>query len=167
MVQLAAEAKPLRSLVNLNDPRFLNPPDMPKAIQNFCRETKQPVPRTDGELIRCCYESLALKYRQTLGSLEELTGSKIEVIHIVGGGSQSKILNQFAADACRRPVVAGPIEATALGNLITQLYAAGEIRSLAEGRAVVRRSFETSIFEVQDAGAWDDAYARFEKILSR
>ncbi len=119
LVQMAAQAKPLRSLVNLNDPRFLNPPDMPKAIHEFCRETKQPVPKTDGEHVRCCYESLALKYRETLSSLEELTGNKIEVIHIVGGGSQNKLLNQFTADACQRPVIAGPVEATAMGNLLT------------------------------------------------
>ena len=119
MVQLAAKAKPLRSLINLNDPGFLNPPDMPRTIQEFCRESKQPVPKTDGELIRCCYESLALKYRETLGSLEELTGNKIEVIHVVGGGSQNRLLNQFTADACQRPVVAGPVEATAMGNLLT------------------------------------------------
>ena len=111
---------------------------MPKAIQEFCRETKQPVPKTDGELVRCCYESLALKYRETLGSLEELTGNRIEVIHIVGGGSQNKLLSQFAADACQRPVVAGPVEATAMGNLLTQMRASGELGSLAEMREVVR-----------------------------
>ena len=89
-------------------PRFLNPPDMPKAIQDFCRETRQPVPKTEGELVRCAYESLALKYREVLGWLEELTGNRIEVIHIVGGGSKSAILNQFTADACQRPVSPAP-----------------------------------------------------------
>jgi len=147
LAALAAKAKPLRSLVNLNDPRFLNPPDMPKAIQDFCRETKQPVPRTEGELVRCAYESLALKYRETLGALEELTGEKIEVIHIVGGGSQNKFLNQFAADACERPVIAGPVEATALGNLLTQVRADGELGSLAEMREVVRASSEVQHYE--------------------
>ncbi len=161
LAQMAAKAKPLRSLVNLNDPRFLNPPDMPKAIQNFCRETKQPVPKTDGELIRCCYESLALKYRETLGSLEKLTGNKIEVIHIVGGGSQSKILNQFAADACQRPVIAGPVEATALGNLLTQVRASGELGSLAEMREVVRKSSVVENYEPNDAAIWNEAAARF------
>jgi rhamnulokinase len=161
LAQMAAKAKPLRSLVNLNDPRFLNPPDMPKAIQNFCRETKQPVPKTDGELIRCCYESLALKYRETLGSLEELAGNKIEVIHIVGGGSQSKILNQFAADACQRPVVAGPVEATALGNLLTQVRASGELGSLAEMREVVRKSSVVENYEPNDAAIWNEAAAHF------
>ena len=158
LVKLAEQARPLRSLVNLNDPRFLNPPDMPKAIQEFCRETKQPVPKTDGELVRCCFESLALKYRETLGSLEELTGEKIEVIHIVGGGSQNQLLSQFAADACQRPVITGPVEATAMGNLLTQIRADGELGSLAEMREVVRASSAVKHFE---PAAWAGAADRF------
>ena len=164
LVRLAASARPLRSLVNLNDPRFLNPPDMPRAIQEYCRETKQPVPKTDGELVRCCYESLALKYRETLGALEELTGNKIEMIHIVGGGSQNKLLNQFTADACQRPVMAGPVEATALGNLLTQVRAGGELGSLAEMRDVVRRSSDVERYDPAAAPAWDEAAARFSAL---
>ena len=167
LVELAAGAKPLRSLVNLNDPRFLNPPDMPGAIQQFCRETKQTVPRTDGELARCCFESLALKYRETLASLEELTGERIKVIHVVGGGSQNALLNQFTADACQRPVVAGPVEATALGNLLTQVRASGEIGSLAEMREVVRRSSDVKRYEPGAAPAWDHAAARFAGLRAR
>ena len=147
LAALAAKAKPFRSTINLSDQRFVNPPDMPKAIQEFCRETKQPVPKTEGELVRCCYESLALKYRETLGSLEELTGKSIEVIHIVGGGSQSRLLNQLAADVCQRPVVTGPVEATAMGNLLTQIRADGELGSLAEMREVVRASSVTQRYE--------------------
>ena len=105
------------------------------------------MPKTDGELIRCCYESLALKYRETLGSLEELTGNKIEVIHVVGGGSQNRLLNQFTADACQRPVVAGPVEATAMGNLLTQVRASGELGSLAEMREVVQKSSDVICYE--------------------
>jgi rhamnulokinase len=161
LVRLAAKAKPLRSLVNLNDPRFLNPPDMPETIREFCRETKQPAPKTDGELVRCCYESLALKYRETLGSLEELTGNKIEVIHIVGGGSQNKILNQFTADACQRTVVAGPVEATAMGNLLTQVRANGELNSPADMREVVRQSSDVTCYEPAHAPAWNEAVSRF------
>ncbi len=164
LAALAAKAKPFRSIVNLNDSRFLNPPDMPKAIQEFCRETKQPVPKTEGELVRCAYESLALKYRETLGSLEELTGEKVEVIHIVGGGSQSRILNQFAADACQRPVVTGPVEATAMGNLLTQVKADGELASLAEMREVVRSSSEVQRYE---PAAWNAAADRFAELRRR
>ena len=161
LAQMAAKAKPLRSIVNLNDPRFLNPPDMPKTIQEFCRETKQPVPKTDGELVRCAYESLALKYREVLGSLEELTGESIEVIHIVGGGSQNRMLNQLAADACQRPVITGPVEATAMGNLLTQVRASGELGSLAEMREVVRASSTVQRYEPT---AWNKAADRFAEL---
>ena len=140
LAKLAAAARPDGAIVNLDDSRFLNPPDMPAVIRELCRETGQRVPRTDGELIRCAYESLAARYRDVLGYLEGATGQKIEVIHIVGGGSQSRLLNQFAANACRRPVLAGPVEATALGNLLTQIRAQGELSSLAEMREVVSKS---------------------------
>ena len=120
---------------------------MPKAIQEFCRETKQPVPKTEGELVRCAYESLALKYREVLGCARRTTGEPIEVIHIVGGGSQSRLLNQLAADACQRPVVTGPVEATAMGNLLTQVRADGELGSLAEMREAIRESSEVQRYE--------------------
>jgi rhamnulokinase len=161
LAKLAGEAKPLRSIVNPDDSRFLNPPDMPKAIQDFCKETGQPVPKSEGELVRCAYESLALKYREVLGWLEELGGDHIEVIHIVGGGSQSRILNQFAADACQRPVVTGPVEATAMGNLLTQVRASGELKSLGEMRDVIRKSSQVARFEPGDTSAWRDAAGRF------
>lgn len=164
LAKLAAKAPALRSIVNPDDARFLNPPDMPKAIQAFCRETKQPVPRTEGELVRCAYESLALKYREVLGWLEELAGTGIEVIHIVGGGSQSRILNQFTADACQRPVVTGPVEATAMGNLLVQVRASGELSSLAEMRQVIRRSSDVAVFKPGKAAAWEDASARFARL---
>jgi rhamnulokinase len=161
LAQMAAKASALRSIVNPDDSRFLNPPDMPKAIQDFCRETKQPVPKTEGELVRCAYESLALKYREVLGWLEELTGNRIEVIHIVGGGSKSAILNQFTADACQRPVIAGPVEATAMGNLLVQVRASGELASLAEMREVVRKSGDVATYRPGQPAAWEDASGRF------
>ncbi len=161
LANLAAKAPALRSLVNPDDPRFLNPPDMVKAFQSYCRETKQPVPKTEGELVRCAYESLALKYREVLSCLEELTGNRIEVIHIVGGGSQSKILNQFTADACQRPVLAGPVEATAMGNLMMQVRANGEVRSLAEMREVIRQSSKMTRHQPGSVAAWEDAAAQF------
>lgn len=164
LARLAAKSPPLRSLVNPDDSRFLNPPDMPKAIQSFCRNTRQPVPRTEGELTRCAYESLALKYRQVLGWLEELTGNRIEVIHIVGGGSKSKVLNQFAADACQRPVMAGPVEATALGNLLVQVRSSGELSSLDEMRSVVRSSSDVEVFEPGQAAPWEAAAAHFDRL---
>ena len=166
LAQLAAQARPLRSLINVNDPRFLNPPDMPKAIQDYCRETGQPVPETKGELVRCCCESLALKYREVTGHLEELTGGTIEVVHVVGGGSQNSMLNQFTADACRRPVLAGPVEATSLGNVLVQAQADGELGDLAEIRASIRASSAIKQYEPAESVAWDEAASRLQRLFS-
>ena len=160
LAKLATKARPLRSLVNPDDSRFLNPADMPTAIQSFCRSTRQPIPRSEGELIRCAYESLALKYRQVLGWLEKLAGNRIEVIHIVGGGSKIDLLNQFTADACQRPVVAGPVEATALGNLLVQVRASGEFSSLAELRRISRASSHMKTYQPGPAAPWDEAAGR-------
>jgi rhamnulokinase len=140
---------------------------MPRAIQSFCRETGQAVPRTEGAILRCARESLALIYREVLGALEDLTGNQVEVIHIVGGGSKDGLLNQMTADACQRPVVAGPVEATAMGNLMTQVRASGEVKSLAEMRDVVRRSSEMMRFQPGPAQIWDAAAGRFEKFRRR
>jgi rhamnulokinase len=164
LMRLAAGAKPLRSLLHADDARFLNPPDMLHAMRAFCRETGQPAPRTKGEFIRCACESLALKYRQTLGWLEELTGERIETIHIVGGGSQNRMLNQFAADACQRPVLAGPVEATVMGNLLVQARAAEEIGSLAQMRDVVRRSSSIAAYEPRASDLWDVAADRLARL---
>jgi len=167
LARQAARAPALRSLIDLDDPRFFNPPDMPKAIQDFCRETKQPVPKTAGELVRCAYESLALEYREVLGNLEEITGNRIEVIHIVGGGSQIKMLNQFTASACERPVIAGPVEATAMGNLLAQVRASGELGSLAEMREVVRHSTQPVRYEPAAVAAWRAAAQRLASLRKR
>ncbi|HWX22514.1 MAG TPA: rhamnulokinase family protein [Candidatus Binatia bacterium] len=163
LARLAAKAPALRSLFDPDDPRFLNPPDMPEAIQDFCRETGQPIPRTEGELVRCAYESLALKYREVLRWLEELTGNHIEVLHIVGGGSKSEILNQFTADACQRPVITGPVEATAMGNLLVQVRSSGELDSLADIRAVVRKSTGVVTYTPGRAEPWERAAERLKR----
>lgn len=164
LAKLASEAPAFRSLVNPNDDRFLNPPSMPVAIQEFCRETGQPVPETEGQLARCIFESLALIYASVLESFEELTGTKIEVIHIVGGGSRNKLLNSFTASACGKPVVAGPVEATVLGNLLVQARAQGELHSLADIRAAVRESGDVERVEPANPSGWHDARGRFAKL---
>lgn len=164
LVQMASEAPAFRSLVNPNDDRFLNPPDMPKAIQEFCRETGQPVPETEGQLVRCVFESLALIYASVLEGLEDLTGTKVEVVHIVGGGSRNQLLNSFTANACGRPVVAGPVEATVLGNLLVQARSHGEIHTLADIRDAVRESSEVVQFDPDNASAWKDARGRFAEL---
>jgi rhamnulokinase len=167
LVQKADEAAAFRSLVNPNDDRFLNPPDMPKAIQDFCRETGQPIPENEGQLVRCVFESLALTYATVLDGLEELTGTKIEVVHVVGGGSRNKVLNSFTANACGRPVVTGPVEATVLGNVLVQARSHGEIQSLADIRSAVRESSEVVQYDPEDAAGWKDARGRFAELSQR
>lgn len=167
MAQMAGAAAPFQSIINPNDPRFLAPDDMPTEIQAYCRETNQPVPNTEGQFVRCCLESLALMYRVVLGWMEELTTTPIEVIHIVGGGTKNELLNQFTANACGRPVVTGPVEATALGNVLVQARTSGEIGSLAEIRDVVRRSSEMKQYLPQDSSSWQAANARFAELRQR
>lgn len=163
---LAQQAKPFRSLVDPDDSSFLAPEDMPTAIAAYCDGTGQLAPETEGQFIRCALESLALKYRMVLGWLEELTGVTTEVIHIVGGGTQNELLCQFTADACRRPVITGPVEATALGNVLIQARTAGEVGSLADIREIVRRSVELKHYEPSGASDWDEAYRRFKDLLA-
>ncbi|MEQ9406438.1 MAG: rhamnulokinase family protein [Fuerstiella sp.] len=164
LTRLAVEAPAFRSLVDPDRPAFLGPPDMTEAIAEECRRTGQPVPETLGQFVRCALESLALKYRMVLGWLEELTGTPVQVIHIVGGGTQNQLLNQFTADACGRPVFAGPIEATALGNVLLQARAAGDLSSLSEIREVVRTSETIGEYTPEHPAAWEDAWGRFQKL---
>ncbi len=164
LTQMAADAPAFRSLVDPDRAEFLGPPDMTEAIAAECRRTGQPVPATEGQFVRCALESLALKYRMVLGWLEELTGTPVQVIHVVGGGSRNALLNQFTADACGKPVIAGPVEATALGNVLIQARASGEISSLAEIREVVRRSESISEHLPSNSSAWNDAWLRFREL---
>jgi len=164
--KMAAASAPFASLINPDDPRFLSPDDMPKKIADFCRETGQPVPADIGACVRCIYESLALFYRVVLRRTEQLTGNKIERLHIVGGGSKDALLNQFTANATKVPVLAGPTECAALGNILIQAIALGHLESHEAAREVVRNSFELKTFDPQDAAQWDAAAARFEKLLS-
>ncbi|MBN2329315.1 MAG: rhamnulokinase [Candidatus Omnitrophica bacterium] len=166
LIQRAEREPAFRSLLNPDDQRFLNPADMTEAMSGFCRETHQPTPETEGQFIRCALESLALKYNEVIQSVEKLTGFEIEVIHIVGGGTQNQLLNQFTADACNKPVVTGPIEATVLGNVLVQARTSGEIGSLEEIRSVVRASCELQQYEPQNPESWMEAKQRFSQLLS-
>jgi rhamnulokinase len=158
---LAAESGPSAAFVDPDHRDFMAPGDMPARIRAFCRQTGQEPPQTIGSLARLVFESLALKYRLTLERLEELVGKRLAPIHIVGGGSQNRLLNQFTADATGRTVVAGPVEATAAGNALMQLIALGELGGIEEGRAVVRASFRTETYEPREPLRWEDAYQRF------
>jgi len=162
---MAAAAAPLAGLVNPDAHEFLAPRDMPEAIREFCRRSGQPVPEDRGAVLRCALESIALKFRQVLGFCEELAGGRIETIHIVGGGTRNKQFCQMAADACGRRVLAGPVEATATGNLMMQAVAAGDVASIAQAREVVRRSFAVEEYSARNTAAWEEAYPRFLKIL--
>jgi len=163
----AAQAPALRALINPDAPQFLKPGDYPRLIQDFCRQTGQAVPETVGEITRCVLESLALKYRQTFEQLEAILGRRLEPVHIVGGGSRNALLNQFTADCLGRTVLAGPVEATATGNLLVQALALGELGSLAEARAVVRRSFAVTEFTPGAQSAWDAAYQRAREMWGK
>jgi rhamnulokinase len=167
LLALADQAEPLRSLVDPDDEAFLSPEDMPAAIRAYCRRTGQPEPGDAGAVIRCCLESLALRCRAVLDALEELTGRRLETIRIVGGGSQNHLLCQFTADACRRPVVAGPVEATALGNVLLQAIATGYLPDLAAGRAAVAASVRLESFDPRESAAWEEAFARFKRLSAQ
>ncbi len=166
LVAQADGAEPFRSLVDPDAPEFLAPGDMPAAIRGYCRRTGQPEPATPGGIVRCCLESLALKYRLVLGDLERLAGRRLEVIRVVGGGSRNALLNRMTADACGRPVVAGPVEATALGNVVLQAVATGALPDLAAGRRAVAASFERETFTPGPAAPWDEAWQRFQRLIS-
>jgi rhamnulokinase len=162
---MAAEAPAFGTLVDPDCPDFLRPGDMPSRIRDYCRRTGQTPPESKGAVVRTALESLALRYRWTLEKLELMLGRPLNRIHIVGGGIQNKLLCQFAADATQREVVAGPIEATAAGNVLMQAMARGHIGTLAEAREVVRNSFELATYEPGDASPWDEAYGRWLDVL--
>ncbi|HWQ56946.1 MAG TPA: FGGY-family carbohydrate kinase [Bryobacteraceae bacterium] len=163
LARLAAAAAPFTAIISPD--AFLEPGDMPEKIAAYCVATGQNPPQTHGEFSRTILESLALRYRQVLESLETLIGRRFRVIHIVGGGSRNAVLNQFVADATGRTVAAGPGEATAIGNVLIQAMGSGALASLEEARAVVRRSWKVEIFEPKPAADWDAAYRKYLKIV--
>ena len=160
----AAEAQPLQRLIDPNAREFQNPQDMPSAIRAYCKATRQPIPETVGEIARCAFESLSLKYRSVLESLEKLTQRHLDSIRVVGGGSLNHFLCQMIADACNRPVVCGPVEASALGNVMLQAVATGHIENVSAGRAAIAASVECVTLAPRPGDAWDEAYARFQAI---
>lgn len=162
LVELASREPAFLHLVDPDDESFLRSSDMPAAIDSFCDKTHQPAPKTPAAYVRCVLESLALKYRLVLRNVEQLCGKRIQQIRVIGGGSKNRLLNQFTADATGRRVLAGPVEATALGNVAIQILATGEVSSLEEVRAIVDHSFATEIFEPVDSDKWEQASERFE-----
>ncbi len=166
LTALAEKSAPFVSFVDPDDEEFLRPGDMPARLREFYRKTGQPVPEDNGTLLRCVFESLALKYRFVIEHIEAMLGRRLQVIHIVGGGSQNRFLCQLTADATNRPVIAGPAEATALGNILVQAMALGHFASLAEAREVVQQSVELVTYEPRKSAGWDEAYGRFKKLVA-
>jgi rhamnulokinase len=165
ITKLAESASPFGSLIDPDHIDFLNPADMPEAIQTYCRHTGQAVPESHSEILRCIFESLALKYRWVLECLEEMLGYNLDVIHVIGGGSQNQLLCQWTADATGKQVLAGPVEATAIGNTLMQAISLGIIDTLAAGRELVARSFPLRNHQPEVAGGWDDVFGRFTELV--
>jgi rhamnulokinase len=163
----AMNVEAFRSIINPDDALFANPSSMIGAIQQYCRETDQPVPETPAEICRCIFDSLALRYKQVFGYLEEMASFPIEVLHIIGGGSLNKYLNQFTANATGVTVLAGPQEGTALGNIMVQAKAVGEVKDIWDMRRIIANSLELVQFEPEDKTVWDAAYKKYLEIVAR
>lgn len=157
-----------KEFVSFIDPdyeAFSKPGNMPQFVKDYCKKTNQPVPENCGQVMRAIYESLALKYRKTFAEVKDVTGKNYEVIHIVGGGTKDKFLCQMAADACNTTVIAGPIEATALGNVAAQLIASGDISDMWKAREIIRNSDETKVFVPKNPEDWDEAFDKYIKVI--
>lgn len=165
LTQMAAQADPFKAIVDPDYSEFLKPGDMPARIRGFCQMTNQPVPQNKGAIVRCVLEGIALKYRWVLERLEEILGHRLDPVHIVGGGTQNRLLCQFTANATGRRVVAGPVEATVTGNVLLQAMALGHVGSLEEIREVVRNSFDLITYEPVSPSEWEEAYARLLAVM--
>jgi len=164
LIEAALAAPAFRSLINPDAPCFANPVSMIEAIKNYCTKTNQTAPETYGEITRCIFESLSLRYRQVLESLQKMAANPIEKLHVIGGGSKNNLLNSFTANALGLEVVAGPSEATAIGNVMLQAKAAGLVPDIQKMRELIRNSVEVSVFTPADKELWDGAYAAFLKV---
>jgi rhamnulokinase len=165
LTQQAGESEAFLSVVDPDYAEFLHPGDMPARIQKFCADTNQRVPQTQGQIIRVALEGVALKYRLVLERLEELTGKHLDPIHIIGGGTKNRLLNQFTANSTGRTVITGPVEATAIGNILMQAIGMKHVGSLAEAREVVRASFQPEAYHPKQTADWDEAYSRLQKVM--
>ncbi len=164
LIEAALAAPAFRSIINPDAPCFANPTSMTEAIKQYCRETSQPVPNTYGEFTRCIFDSLALRYRQIFGYLQQMSPFPIEALHVIGGGSRNNLLNQFTCNAVGVPVVAGPSECTAIGNIMLQAKAAGIVSDIAAMRRLIAASIETTTFTPEEAEDWDKGYELYLKV---
>lgn len=159
LIGLAESAEPFTAFLDPDDKAFANPPDMPAAIIEYCKNAGQKAPKGKGAIMRIVLESLTLKYKNTLGKIESLKGKPVEVLHLVGGGTQNKLLNRLTAEATGKIVVAGPMKATAIGNIVMQAIGTGYLKSIDEAREIIRSSFKTETYYPQDKAGWDDVEA--------
>ena len=164
LIEAALAVPAFRSIINPDAPCFANPTSMTEAIKQYCRETSQPVPDTYGEFTRCIFDSLALRYRQIFGYLQQMSPFPIEALHVIGGGSRNNLLNQFTCNAVGVPVVAGPSECTAIGNIMLQAKAAGIVSDIAAMRRLIAASIETTTFTPEEAEDWDKGYELYLKV---
>ena len=165
LTAMVESAAPFKAFIEPDYPVFLPPGDMPARVIEYCRRTGQPAPENDAEVMATVYCSLAYKYRYVLEQLIAVSGREVDLLHIIGGGSQNARLNQMTANATGRPVVAGPAEATATGNAIVQLIAIGELSGVADARAMLGGAGDLARFEPQNSAAWDEHYGRFRALL--
>jgi rhamnulokinase len=167
LVSAATNATPFQCLIDIDAPDFQTHCDMPRAISQYCKESRQIVPETVGAIARCSFESLSLKYRSVFESLRKLSGRTLQTIRVVGGGGLNAMLCQMTADACDCPVVVGPAEASTLGNVMLQAVATGDLSDVRSGRAAIARSVQCSVFEPHHSDRWDAAFARFSALENR
>lgn len=167
LISLAQKEKHFQSFVDTDAHELMNPQDMPQAIQAYCQKTHQPVPDSIGKMVRCIFDSLAMKYKFVLEQLRELSPYPIEVLHIIGGGSKNTYLNQLVSNALGIPVIAGPAEATAIGNIMMQARATNQVQSLADMRMIISASFECVTFYPQETESWNNAYQQYIGVVSK
>ncbi|MEZ6133864.1 MAG: rhamnulokinase family protein [Pirellulaceae bacterium] len=165
LTQLAEKAPSLSAVIDTDDPIFAAPENMPEAIRNFCRRTGQQPPESPGAIVRCAIESLVLRYRLVLDYLEQIIGGRLLTIHMVGGGVQNRMLCQLTADACQRDVVAGPVEATAIGNIMMQAIGSRQLGSILEARQLVRNASDIEHYHPQPIGRWDEGFERLKQLV--
>ena len=164
LTAMSDAAPSLQRFINAEANEFFAPVNMVEQIVGFCQRTGQSVPQTEGEVLKCAVESIAMRFRDVFRMCEEINGQRIETIHIVGGGTKNRQLCQMTANATGRRVVTGPVEATAIGNIMIQAIADGAVRDISEARAIVRNSFPMETYEPQNTAAWDEAYEQYRKI---
>ncbi|ACI18353.1 rhamnulokinase [Dictyoglomus thermophilum] len=167
ITRLAEQEKSFQYFINPDDVSFLNPPSMIKAIQYYCKKTGQEIPEKKGEIARCILESLAFRYKDVFTDLERILNKKISVLHIVGGGSQNQLLSQFTANILGIPVITGPIEATALGNIVVQAITKGAIKDVVEARKIIRDSSEMKVYQPQNTEEWIRNYEKYKEVTEK